>query len=527
MKKPADSPLDGVALSIAVVAIMLRWLMSGETSGTGLNLFINLLFWLALGVWFVGRSIRGGLTWRFTGFEFPLLALAIIGFISALGASHALPALELAFTWLSYGLVFVLVTQVLPRSVTFGMLYATLGTLAVYALIQNLIILPGLVDQVESIGVKRRAASGEVFATFLYPNAYAGYLVLLIPVLLGSLLDARDQDRRTLGIKAGGLLLCLLAIALTGSLGGWIALATGLACMGALAATRTRGRKALVIAGLAFAVIGIGVTFFGPLLDWMAERSQTMANRKTYWHSAAGIFKEAPILGVGPGNFQDYYYEFKPDDQQEVNKVHNDYLQVLVETGLLGLLAFLTLLGWGLRRALATDTPDPPPDSPVAGWLVPVMGGAAFLLAFVLDGVLADLPMLVFVVGGTWVAIFIFSRKGEEALAGGPMVFTRLGLAAGLVSIMVHMMVDFDFYDAGVSMTLFMALGFIAVLKSPRVEVAFPPPACIIGAVAVFVVALPFLTIVFPKALEADTRLEVARNLISKKKISTKRSKKR
>ena len=142
------------------------------------------------------------------------------------------------------------------------------------------------------------------------------------------------------------------------------------------------------------------------------------------------------------------------------------------------------------------------------------MGGLSFLLAFLLKGIFDDLPMLVLVVGGTWVATLLLSRRGEESVSGGPMIFTRLGLAAGLVGLMVHMMVDFDFYDPGVATTLFVALGLIAILQSPRVDVEFPPSACLAGAAATLVVALPFLMLMFPRAWAADRRLEDARDLL-------------
>ena len=54
---------------------------------------------------------------------------------------------------------------------------------------------------------------------------------------------------------------------------------------------------------------------------------------------------EAPVLGVGLGTFQDAIIAYRPtglSDRFYVDYAHNDYLQLLTETGVLGLL----ILGW-------------------------------------------------------------------------------------------------------------------------------------------------------------------------------------
>ena len=42
------------------------------------------------------------------------------------------------------------------------------------------------------------------------------------------------------------------------------------------------------------------------------------------------------MLGVGLDNWQDHYFQTKTDVQQETRKTHNDYLQILAETGIRG-----------------------------------------------------------------------------------------------------------------------------------------------------------------------------------------------
>lgn len=67
------------------------------------------------------------------------------------------------------------------------------------------------------------------------------------------------------------------------------------------------------------------------------------------WFRAAlwNMFKSSPVLGVGPGNFGALYNSFRPPGSEKppyVPKPHNQYLEILAETGLVGMLAFVWLV---------------------------------------------------------------------------------------------------------------------------------------------------------------------------------------
>jgi len=66
------------------------------------------------------------------------------------------------------------------------------------------------------------------------------------------------------------------------------------------------------------------------------------------------MFLEKPLFGWGLGVFPTVYPQYRSFYTNEfVNQAHNDFLQILVELGVAGLLAFLALL-WGvIHRAIA------------------------------------------------------------------------------------------------------------------------------------------------------------------------------
>jgi O-antigen ligase len=104
----------------------------------------------------------------------------------------------------------------------------------------------------------------------------------------------------------------------------------------------------------------------GTLFDFNADR--TLWRRLSYNLIGLELAAEHPVFGVGPGNFPHYYvgpeFRWYPGRVLEPRQLHNSYLEVAVETGLVGLACFLAVmlssLGMGVaaaRRGAATLRP--------------------------------------------------------------------------------------------------------------------------------------------------------------------------
>jgi O-antigen ligase len=87
------------------------------------------------------------------------------------------------------------------------------------------------------------------------------------------------------------------------------------------------------------------------LLSQISWQNNTFQTRLISWKAAAKGFSENPIFGVGPGNFSltfDKYfdsdfYNYIPDETR-FDRVHNNLLEILVTTGLVGILTYALLL---------------------------------------------------------------------------------------------------------------------------------------------------------------------------------------
>ena len=68
--------------------------------------------------------------------------------------------------------------------------------------------------------------------------------------------------------------------------------------------------------------------------------------RLSLWRNNLDLVVQHPILGVGPAGYAPYYMTYHPEDARST---HNNYFDVLAQTGVLGLLAFVWLQATLLR----------------------------------------------------------------------------------------------------------------------------------------------------------------------------------
>ena len=253
-----------------------------------------------------------------------------------------------------------------------------------------------------------RMTSDRVFASLVYPNALAGYLVLAFaPTLAWIWVRGRMwvtwMKWSTLLFVGGLMTFCL---ALTGSRGGFVAFAAmvvaGLLCFVPKGSRRIRW--------VVVALIAIAGVF------WMAQRgglvrlgTESVSARRDYWLGAIAIARDHPWLGTGPGTFGSIYPKYKIAATEEAQMVHNSFLQMWSDSGIIGFLTFALLWLVALRDAfhLARQRLYDPAAIAVcaalAGWVVhslvdfdlyiPGVAMPAFLLLGVLQG-LKELPQV-------------------------------------------------------------------------------------------------------------------------------------
>lgn len=180
---------------------------------------------------------------------------------------------------------------------------------------------------------------GRVHGSLVYPNALAGLVLLVLPVLAVAIASARSRLRPGLfyGILALFCALGLASLLWSGSRSGWL-LAVAVAATAILLHPSLR-RFRLPIA---LSVLLLGGGAFGLRnRDYFRKGATSVSARFDYWKAALQNTAAHPLLGSGPGTFMRPYARLKAPDAEMARLVHNDYLQQFSDSGVPGGLAYL------------------------------------------------------------------------------------------------------------------------------------------------------------------------------------------
>jgi O-antigen ligase len=83
----------------------------------------------------------------------------------------------------------------------------------------------------------------------------------------------------------------------------------------------------------------------------VTDENFAIVERLAHWEAAIGMLEDHPVLGVGIGNYVATYPAYAlPGWRDALGHAHNYYLHVAAEMGLLGLAAYLLLMGMLFRH---------------------------------------------------------------------------------------------------------------------------------------------------------------------------------
>jgi hypothetical protein len=182
---------------------------------------------------------------------------------------------------------------------------------------------------------------------------------LLTVLGAASVLWSYKPLQRALGM--GAVLAGLLGVFIAGYLNSWLAV---IAALGVMVWHRSRGRG---LAAWVAALTALVVTFQSGILDFLLVRSQSSdLDRLTLWQDSLRIWLKSPLVGVGSGNLTSYTETYSSFPLalvlQGYHQVHNTFLELLAEDGIIGLLLFLAFLVVVFRSLVIGKSPTV--DSP-------------------------------------------------------------------------------------------------------------------------------------------------------------------
>lgn len=235
----------------------------------------------------------------------------------------------------------------------FGLTVAAVGrkrgveaVLTLICLSVSLVALKGIAEYAQ---IFRQEPTYRIFAGWNNPNAVAGMLGLGVPLTIGLALTAKSPSTR-FGWLAAASLQCL-AVGLTQSKGGYLALAVGLVAMVGFALAWRGGRSVgwaaapVLVAVIALfgiqrlaAAPGSGGGALTRIVASGSSAEQSVGFRAALWKGTLLLAKENP-QGLGIGTYR--YYSAKPGLTEQTALSHQTFLQLAAEGGW----ASLVLLG--------------------------------------------------------------------------------------------------------------------------------------------------------------------------------------
>lgn len=466
--------LHSLAQVVLLFALAVRPLVAESTQGADVNVLLDGVILLAFVGWTAKMALKGKIEVRFSLPAVLFLLFALVSFLWIRAASNRFEAILFALDMGCFALLFLMVYNMSGSGAfTRAALQVIVGVTSVLAacglyqrfvglrearelfqrspdeIVRMLGLPAGAIE--DFIG---RMSKDWVFGTFPLPNSFAGFLVLVLPIVIVvgvAAVKTRDRLRLAAACLLGfAALSCLL---FTNSKGGWIAFLLALMVASAWQWRHELWERrklvgALCGAGL-FLIVALHLAGLAPK---PSEYVGSMAVRVGYWRGAARILRYHP-WGIGAGGFGVHYAMVKSPSDGDTLHAHNDYVETLCELGPTGFLLFVgfwaavlwTLLG--LKDRDRQPIPEREMFRAVLGVGVAAAAAECFLIHSFVDPGEEWLWFPLFVVtyvAGAWVARHV--PIDERAFAWA--------MLCGLGAFLFHILVDFDFHVRSVAQTV-------------------------------------------------------------------------
>ena len=352
--------------------------------GTPKLIFAAVLIAMLAGAWVLSMVLDGEVSVVETPLYYAILGLLAMGFASLFWAQNIAQGLDVLFR---QGCFFVLAVLVFNTVRSSEHIYKITGAMVVASGIV------AVIGWLQHNGIYHFGAPWYLpISTIGNVNFTAQYYNVVFPIAVAMVFVARKPWARVGICTACFFIACHLIV--LSSRGGWLGAVICLLILSGMAWLRCflTERRWVDLAIPILILAGVGAAFYLGQRDADAQGRVRLVNhlinrygtgvayrsvdaiqladdssvqRVNLWKDAARLILDRPVLGVGLGNYEFAIPEFTgresllvKDRMEKRNErdlmaftVHNEYLEMWAETGLIGLLifgVFLLQLGWAL-----------------------------------------------------------------------------------------------------------------------------------------------------------------------------------
>ncbi|MEK7263876.1 MAG: O-antigen ligase family protein [Bacteroidota bacterium] len=192
--------------------------------------------------------------------------------------------------------------------------------------------------------------SRQLISTFGNSAYFGGFLAMMIPFVAGQLFATSSRKKKyILGFL---LLFSIVLLVFTRTRSAWIATAISSVFFIFLAFPKNK-KNILYFIGVCMLLLLADVFFFHTILqrfENIFQEQSSFSRRLDFYIGSFNAFLSSPIIGKGFGSFEVFYAMLRSNEywisksEDVVAHAHNEYLEILSESGAVGMIAFLFVL---------------------------------------------------------------------------------------------------------------------------------------------------------------------------------------
>jgi O-antigen ligase len=324
---------------LLIIAILIRWALLGERPAN----------------------------WQVPAFL--LFLYGFVGFLSLIYAEHSDPVVYTLTNYAKDSVIALVIVMLLKRGSTFRHVIWVLLAIAIFlgALSVFQYFTGTFTNDYGGFALAEwRNISGSMNGYRLTgpihdANFFAQIMLVFIPIAVERMLHERRLLLRLLAILAG--VLSTLTVIFTFSRGGFLATLVILAILFIMYPPRPVQLAILIGIGLGISTL-IPSTYYDRILTLQelvpnqsgridVRTDISIQGRASQYLTGWEMFKQNPFFGIGLNNFSSLYPEYSKEiglaPNTATRALHNHYLEVATETGIVGLTVFLSLIWYALR----------------------------------------------------------------------------------------------------------------------------------------------------------------------------------
>ncbi|MGA2910949.1 MAG: O-antigen ligase family protein [Candidatus Microgenomates bacterium] len=362
---------------------LILWPFTSEVFEFNKMVLVYILTTLITGTWLAEMIIEKKFVFRRTILDIPILAFIGSQIISTILSIDPLTSFLGYYSRFNgglasvfcYALLYWAFVSVIDIKQTMKLIYITLGSatlVAIYGVLEHFGIDKNLwVQDVQS----------RVFSTLGQPNWLAAWLIALTPatwyLILTTNFNFRDYK---FWLYFSLSILLFWTTIFTKSRSGYLGFATAFIIFWALAVWKKKKDEIgkliipfIIIGVSVFAVCLISGTELTPSIGQLISHKPATALtdtsttaletggtesgtiRKIVWKGAIQVWLHYPIFGTGIETFAFSYFKYRPPEhnltsewQFIYNKAHNEYLNFMANSGTVGILTYLSVIGFSI-----------------------------------------------------------------------------------------------------------------------------------------------------------------------------------